>query len=326
MNPATIGALEQPDPARPRPSGGQLLVHRIRLLCAMIVAAMIFWYFGWRVAEPTDPLGAASLLMIREGQGVVIMAELLGLSVVVSGLAVAICGAGSAVRGPLAVAVGLATLGLRGGQMDRLVQYRLTATTDSGLPLDPLPVWALVSETWLWLALIGVGLVVGRWVEGWFGPAEPVTRSSTADSADLRNSFGAVAIAALLAWIILLYTVGSDPMPLAQGQIYFGVFVAFLASSLIAHWFLQPSSRLWTLLTIALVATAGYVHASPPAEVLERAAAVGAYVPLHPLARPLPIEYAALGSIGVLLEADAMVGICAMIGLRIEPAAAPSAR
>ncbi len=326
MNPAKISEPQQPALVRSRPSGGQALVHRIRLLCAMIVAAMIFWHFGWRVAKPTDPLGAASLLMIPEGQGVVIMAELLGLSVVVSGLAVAICGAGSAVRGPLAVAVGLATLGLRGGRMDRLVQYRLTATTESGVPLDPFPVWALVSETWLWLALIGVGLVVGRWVEGWFGPAEQPARPVVSNTADLRNSFGAVSVAAFLAWIILLYTVGSDPMPLAQGQIYFGVFAAFLTSALFAHWFLQPSSRLWTLLTIALVATAGYIHGSPPAEVLESASTVGAYVPLHSLARPLPIEYAALGSIGVLLEADAMVGICAMIGLRIEPADAPPPR
>ena len=78
------------------------------------------------------------------------------------GLCVAITGPGSAHRGPLAVAVGLATLGLRGSQIDMLLLSRLSAQP----PQNPFPTWGLIAETWLWLALIGVGLVVGRWVDG----------------------------------------------------------------------------------------------------------------------------------------------------------------
>ncbi|MBK8268092.1 MAG: hypothetical protein IPK83_07200 [Planctomycetes bacterium] len=79
-------------------SSGHILVRRIRFLAAMAVSGLIFWYFGWWVARPTDPQSAVALLMVD--QGVVTMAELLGLAVVVSGLAVAICGAGSAGADP----------------------------------------------------------------------------------------------------------------------------------------------------------------------------------------------------------------------------------
>lgn len=295
------------------------MIQRIRVLSAMAVSAAVFWYVGWWVATPMDPDGPVSLLLVE--QGVVTMAELLGLAVVVSSLAVAICGARSHERGPLAVAVGLATLALRGGQMDRLVLYRLTTTSARSVAQDPYPVWSLIAETWLWLALIGVGIVVGRWVEGWFDngrveSSEPTRqRSGGEPGSDVRQVIGTLAVAFFIAWGMLSFMTGSEELPVLKGQIYFALFVAFLFAALIAHWFFPAAPRGWMLITIALVATVAYVYGRPDNETLEAARSLGTYVTLRPIARPLPIEFAALGGIGALFEADAMETLLAMFGL-----------
>ena len=298
------------------PTSGELLVRRIRMLSAMAVAGAIFWYFGWWVARPVDPSGPVALLMLE--QSVISMAELLGLAVVVSGLAVAICGVGSAERGPLAVAVGLATLGARGVQMDQLVLHRLTAPAGHPMSQSPFPVWGLIAETWLWLALVGVGFVVGRWVESWFGslPSDAERRGAPeANASDARQGIGSVVVACLIAWTIIYFFAGSSEMPILKGQVYFALFAGFLAASLVAHWFLQTTTRVWMLVSVAIVATAAYVWGAPDAEAIREAAKAGTYVTLDPVARPLPIEYAAVGAIGVLFEADAMGMLCAMFGL-----------
>lgn len=308
----------QPDAAELHAAahGGQTLILRIRLLAAMGVSAAIFWYVGWWVAGPIDPQGPVSLLMLD--QGIVSVAELLGLAVVASGLAVAICGAGSAARGPLAIAVGLATLGLRGSQLDALVLYRMSPPAGTAVALDPFPVWALISETWLWLALIGVGFVVGRWVEGWFaanGQATPAGPTRTERTSDVRQGMGTIAATTLVAWAVLSFTTGSDVHAILKGQVYFSTGASFLFGALVSHWILRTSSCTWTLVAVAVVAGGAYVFGQPEQTALAAARDAGTYVNLSSMARPLPLEFAALGAIGVLMEGDAMRFFRALFGL-----------
>jgi hypothetical protein len=313
------------------PHGGQALIMRIRFLCAMAVSATIFWYVGWWVAGPVDPQGPVTLLMVD--QGVVAMAELLGLAVISSGLAVAICGlgmvnasSGASHRGPLAIAVGLAALGLRGAQLDALVLYRVNPPGPSAIGLDPFPVWALIAECWLWLALISVGFVVGRWVEGWFSPgqAAPPASLPTADhSSDVRQGLGTVAVTALVAWTVMSFTIGTEANPILKGQIYFSLGISFLLGALAAHWFLRTDSRAWALVAVAVVATVAYVFGEPGKDAIAAARQAGAHVTISPFARPLPIEFAAMGTIGVLLEGEAMRFFLAMFGLGGEEARKP---
>ena len=322
----TQPVLEEPVVDAQDSEGGRALIERIKLLSALAVAAVVFWYVGWWAAAPIDPDGPVSLLMVD--QGVVTMAELLGLAVVVSSLAVAICGAGSAERGPLAVAVGLAAMALRGGEMDRLVLFRLTATDARPTALDAYPVWSLIAETWLWLALIGAGLVVGRWVEGWFEQGREDStglqsvggrlerRGGGAPGSDIRQAIGSIAVSFFIAWGLLTFTTGSEALPVLKGQIYFALIVSFLIAALIAHGFFQSAARVWLLIAIAFVAMVAYAYGRPDDATLETARRLGTYVTLRPIARPLPIEFAALGAIGVLFEADAMAFLYAMFGLR----------
>lgn len=304
----TIDALQQ--------TGGHVLVHRVRFVAAMCIAGAVFYYFGWWVARPADPLGAVSMLMVDNG--VVTMAELLGLAIVVSGLAVAICGGDTAERGPLAVAVGLATLAGRGGHMDTLLLNRLAAPATGGR-IDVYPVMGLMAETWLWLALIGVGMVVGKWVQGWFqAPADelpevPHVETESKPGWDIRMAIGALVIGFVIAWTVITFTAGEPATPIETGQLFFSLILAFLLAALVAQWFFDLRDRIWMLVVVGLVASAAYWFGQP--QHLNAAEDLHTHIAVeNPLVRPLPIEYAALGAIGVLLERDFMSILFVVIG------------
>jgi len=309
-------AESQIRPAPAAQGGGELLIRRVRFCCGMAVAAAIFWYVGWPVTRPLDPAGPVSLLLVR--QGVVTLAELLGLAVAASGLAVAICGTGSADRGPLAIAVGLAVMGLRGGQLDGLVLYRLTLPPTDPASLNAFPTWALIAECWLWMALIAVGFVVGRWVDGWFGPppaAGSADRPLADHTGDVRQGAAALLLTVLVTWAVYSFAIGEERHAVLKGQIYFAVAVSFLAGGLAAHSFFRSGGRVWAMVAVPIVAILAYVVGSPSEAAVAAARESGTYLVLRPIARPLPLEFAALGAIGVLIEADAMESLRAMFGL-----------
>jgi hypothetical protein len=297
-------------------SGGHALLRRVRLVAALAMSAVVFWYFGPWAVRVADPSGPVSLLLAEHS--VISMAELLGLAVVVSGLAVAICGAGSGERGPLAVAVGLATLGLRGGQMDGLILARMGGSGD-GQVADLFPAFGLIAETCLWLAVVAVGFIVGRWVEGWFEPADgalPRRQRAGVRMPEAGQILGTVVLSTLAAWLIIANASGSPDHPIMKGQVYFTVSMGLLLGSLLSDWLFRTTSRAWVLASIALLAAAAYLWGAPPREALASAQEAGTYVALPIMSRPLPLEYAALGSIGALIHEDALAFLRAMFGVR----------
>lgn len=309
------GAMTSTDyPEGTHLSEGQALVRRLRFLSGMAVAVVIFWYVGFWAARSNDPI--APITLVNVDQGVIAMAELLGLAVVASGLAVAICGPNSVERGALAIAIGLAAMGMRGSQIDKLILYRLDLITPSG-PVAAFPTTALVAETWLWLALISVGFIVGRWVDSWYDSnaaravLQPVDRAP-----DVRQGLGAVAVVSLVAWMVISYAIGGDETPLLKGQIYFAIALGFLVGSMVANWLFQLHSRAWLLCAVALVASAAYIFAGPDSATIDAARKAGSYITLRPVVRALPIEYAAMGAVGALLEHDVMALLRALLGLQ----------
>jgi hypothetical protein len=293
--------------------GGQTLIRQLRFLAAMAVSAAIFWHVGSWAVGAAEANGPVTLININ--QSVVAMAELLGLAVVAAGLAVAIRGAGSAECGALAIAVGLAALGLHGSQIDSLVLYRLGPALANEPPRDPFPTVALIAETWLWLALISVGFVVGKWVDSWHDDADRAVRPGHEHAPDVRQVLGAVAVVTLVAWAVIAYCMGGEQNPLLKGQIYFSVAMGFMIGGMMAGWLFRFRSPIWMLVAVALVATGAYLIAGPDAESLREAQARGTYLDLRSMVRPLPIEYASMGAVGALLERSAMNMLRALFGM-----------
>lgn len=277
------------------------LVTRIRALTGLAVSGAIFWYVGWWVVGPNDPSGAISLLTVDHG--VIAMAEMLALSVVAGALAVAVAGAGMAHHGALAIAFGLAVLNLRGGQLDVLINGRLIDGA-AGSRVAAFPTTELIAETFLWLALIAVGFVVGRWVDSWHatsaGP-EPVRSPKVDSPSEIRQGVFAAAITILCAYNLFRFFGGATDEAVLKGQVYFSVGASFLLATMLARWLCRESSRIWGLAAVGVVALAAYWFNGPTTNELTAVAGTPAYLVLPPAVRVLPIEFAALGAMGVLL-------------------------
>lgn len=274
------------------------LGQKLRSLAALAVPALMFWYVGHWAVQPDDPAAPFTLLLVPNR--LLAMAELLGLSIVGAGLAAAIQGPRGALYAPMGVAVGIAALAVRGGATDALPMCLPSAA----------PAWptrSLVFELWLWLILIGVGAIIGRWVEGWSHSApEPKAadwrRGADApvdSAAELRRALGAIAMVVLGAYLLNLILGGSPNEQPLKGQVYFAVGAAFFIPTWIATGMLRLNSPLWLLGAVAIVGTVAYLCVGP--------------IPINPDAprallrvllpnaiRPLPAEYAALGSLGVI--------------------------
>ncbi len=281
------------------PPAGHPLVQRVRHICGLTISILIFWYVGWWVAGPSDPMGPVTLLLVDHG--VIAMAEILGIAIAAGGLAVAVSGPRSGHAGPLAIATGLAALGARGGKMDTLMMLRLSSS-DAGL--HTYPATEMIAETCLWLAVIAVGFIIGRWVESWFGPEPPSgpARRAPVDSAgEIRQGIGSTVVCALVAYNVIRVAGGLPEDAILTGQIYFAVGLGFLLSTMLAQWIFRPSSRLWGLIAVAVVAIVAYTMNGPDPSAMPEAGEPAVYVILTAAARPLPIEYAALGAIGSLI-------------------------
>lgn len=293
---------------------GQALIARLRFFAAMAASALIFWHIGWAVVGPADPNGPVTLLMLNNS--VVGIAELFGLSVAAAGLATAICGARAAHRGPQAVAVGLAALALRGGFMDEFVRRRIAdrLAAPAGTSVTIFPKGEFIAETWLWIILIGVGFIVGRWVESWYtvettsSPAQPGAADTSPpasspavaahldSAAEVRQGLAALVLNVLVAYNLIIVLGGRNIDELQKGQIYASIGGAFFISTLVSHLCFKANSRVWLLVAAAIVSTTAYVWNSPDPAAL----AGSGYVVLPPLLRALPIEYAALSVAGAL--------------------------
>jgi len=279
-------APEAPVSRRPSP-----LIAQLRVASALAIAAAIFWNVGWLAIQPIDPEGPVTLVAISNR--LTAYAAMAMLAVIAGGLGVLVAGHLSEIMGPVAVAAGLAALSARGAQSNMLGGYFTAA--ESGWPA-----LGMIAETWLWLVLIGIGAIAGRWCASWIeGP--PLRARQPEDRPGEQSGLGAAIASAIVAappayGLIMLLGLSADEEVRKQ-QVFFSVGLGFFLAAMLARFALRPTSLWWPLLAIGAVATAAYMVSAPGAG--------GQAVSLNELrtvreavARPLPIEYAALGAIG----------------------------
>lgn len=284
----TVASTPSADTAqRKQVQGG--LGDQIRVTSALALAGALFWTVGWAAVQPMDPRGPLTLLAsTRPMTTLVYMAVL---SVAAAGLSVLVAGRPHVNLGGIAVGVGLAALNLHGAEADKLGGY---VRADTG------PTWPMLSlmlELWLWTAIVGLGHAAGRWCHGWmYDGGEPARGGKVGDGA-LMSVLPAILLAALTGYLVLPYLMGPARDEVLKFQIYFALGGSLLIGSMIGQFLFRPGVSWWPLVAVGIVGTAAYLVGSPtlPADGSE-------YLTLRYLpgviARPLPIEFAAMGAVG----------------------------
>lgn len=283
--------------------------HKIRVTLGCALAMALFGSLGWAIARPADPQDA--MTMLGDGQAwpsVVVLA--LALAAVSSAVATAVAGTALQEAGTLATACGLAMMSLRGGTMTEVLMYH-GATESARRTLAT----RFAAESLLWFAVIAaswlVGIVVRKWLDKDAGdsPAvKPPGRWELLREAFLhvRDGILGLVVCAAVAWVFIASTIARTPFAATeQGQVFFAVGVGFFLGAAVAQAIWVRSGVCWYAIGILLVAVLGYAwgFAQPVIGGGDRNQyyAKLATTPPNALFRALPIDYAGIGVVGIVL-------------------------
>jgi hypothetical protein len=276
----------------PRPMTILTPYRRARLLLlGGVVASFLLYYWASRVMGVPPESGHQASLIV---QGAPVASVLV--TVVVFAIALAI---GTALAGMirfnaglLAACLGLAAISLRGGDTRRMWLYAMSVTSANGLFVR------FAVEAALLGALIGAAWWVlrGLHIKGTLKDRESESMLDTPEheAANERAAFGTqLAITAVGIYLLAQ----SD----AKGQALAAVFIASFAGSAVAHTSFSTGPRSWYWLPPIALAFLAYLVCSfsPPENGLTLANPRNHM--LIPLVRPLPLDYASLGTAGAIL-------------------------
>jgi len=306
-----------------------------RVLLACVVAIVLLRSVGWMVAQPADPDLAISF---TNGDGTPLRAwpALAVLTVVAAALGGAITGRRLPEAGVFAAGVGLAALAIRGGSMEAMLCYETTADVATRRAL----MGAMALDCLLWTVLMGITWVANTLVWRWLWP-EPAVAEADDDGAGQAGTGGnqakknvdavksanfwagwpALAITGVIGALVIWMTIARTPVAtIARGQVIASVTAALYLGAMGARYFTGINDARWYVLAAPAVALIGYLLGYVSADMSW--AVSGGYkfyaelatTPAHAMARPLPIEYLAIG------VAAALMGFWS--GEKIEHAAA----
>ena len=177
---------------------------------------------------------------------------------------------------------------------------------------------ALAGEIVDWIAPLAAALLVGEWVARLFNPRGSQAYgpdhvgvghlilgqapATTTPASSARWGLVALAITVAAALAVIRLTSGGLLTTIRQGQTFFSIGAAFFAGALVAHQITRARHALWPMLAIPIVAAIGYLlgAARPVPAVPEVYQSIIQIMP-NAACRALPVEYMAMGPIGVLL-------------------------
>jgi hypothetical protein len=262
--------------------------NRLLLTLAATVACVMFWFAGAWFGMPEHRGYEASLALQSKPAAHLMLTGIVLCAATAVGTAVA--GSIRFDAGLFAAAVGLAALRVRGGPMRAVTQ----AAPGRGVFLV-MAVELLVLGALLGLAWFGLWLMYRRGRH-----AGDALRDGLQDQphAPGERVFALVAQAASMAVLVLLLARTDETK-----QVLAAVAVASFAATLIAYAISPVRPSVWYWAGPVVVGIAGYLAAYsawgsvPP--VAWKSGAGGSF--LAPLARPLPLDYASLGTAGAIL-------------------------
>jgi len=278
---------------------------KVRASAACAVGIALFAAAGWTVIRPDDPYAAITLLL-QSRAWAPLLVGMVALAAVTSAVGTAIASGTVPHIGTLSAAAGLSILSFRGGTMTQVLMYHGAAPAERRV-LAVL----LLAEAVLWSAAIAAAWIVGQVTRRWLnGGAAASTMPAGADGfARLSNLLanvqdgllGTITCAAIAALFISTTISRREPSPVQHGQVLFAVGAGFLIAALIAQRVWSRTSAGWlasaVLLTAAIGYGWGYMRPQSPINYYGSLATT----PPNPLFRPLPIQYAGMGTAGVIL-------------------------
>ncbi len=283
-------------------------------LPGVAVAALVLCTVGWRVAQPADP--DLALTLTRDGGRVMaVLPALLALVIVVAAVGTAIGGRRVPEAGIFAAAVGLAALALRGGSMEVMLAYLDSPAADArrrlmaAMALDALLWTLLLAAAWIAVILVQKWLWTPADAEPHADPRLPKKPAKAAPAAAKAwADWWAAIVTGVIAIFIIWMTAARTPVAnVARGQVIASVAAGFYVGAFTARYFTGITKPHWYLLAVPAVALisylCGYLYADMSwAENSMRFKYYADLVttPPHSLVRPLPVEYLAVGTAGVL--------------------------
>lgn len=286
----------------------------LRTLPAVAVAVALLATVGWNVAQPLDPEWAVTLT--KSGRSLLgIAPSLLVLLVVVAAIGTALSGKAVPQGGIFAAAVGLAVLSVRGGTMQVVLAYCGTEGTGSRRSLMA----SMAFECVLWAALLAACWLVVENVRRWLWPTAsnnadesegPKDNKKTKAKPESQSNPGAgwpaLAVTSVVALFVIWVTIARTPVAMiARGQVIASVAFGLYLGVLAARYFTGITDVRWYLIAPLAVALVGYLLGFLQADLGWAKGALSSYArlattPAHALARPLPIEYIAVGVAGAI--------------------------
>lgn len=255
--------------------------NRTLLTIGAIVCCALFWGMARLFGLPRYPGFQASLVM----QSSPVLVILLVAVTLLAGALVAslIAGVVHFESGLFCASIGLAALSVRGGPMRYVLMYSSGASVYGRLVIETLLLLGCVCLGWYaLLTLKEKGLLKG----------EPLRE----DDPDALPAQGLMALGAQVILMMLLMALLAQTD--AKAQVIWSVAISATVSAIAAHSLFPARPSIWFWSAPFIVAIVGYVLAlfgGPPGVAGMPSGAFPA------LARPLPLDYAGVGTAGALL-------------------------
>lgn len=308
-------ALTQPAQAA-APLG---LIEKSRVAAGVAAAVLLLFTMGWMVAEPKDP--SLAVTFVRSGRAVLATWPTLAVLTVVAGIiGTVLAGPRLPEAGVFAAAIGLATLSLHGGSMQVMLANE-GATTEAtrkafmaAMALDcvlwsaiMVATWIAVTWAWRWVWLNGnaPALLKGRAAAP--APAAPAAGPAKRAAADSRMGWSALVVTGVVGIFVVWLTVGRTPVAAThRGQTIAAVAAGLYLGAMTARYFTGVREAHWYVMAVPAIGLTAYLVGYLSSDMSWAQGTRYQYyiylatTPPHDLARPLPIEYVAVGTAAAL--------------------------
>lgn len=292
------------------------LVHKVRFAAACLIAIALMYTVGWMVVSAAvDPDEAVVLTVGAESVWSAVLSSLPALvllTVVATAIGTVIVGKDLPEAGVFAAGIGLTALALRGGSMEVMLGYYADGGGRQGDTLMQHMIdqreglmFRMAIDSVLWgVVMLGSWLTMEA-VRRWLWPvSENQPAQQPASESKNWTGWAAVGVSAVAAMFVTWLIVARDPTSgIVRGQVIAAVAIGTFAGAAAGRYFVGINNPRWYVLTPLVVALVGYLLGYLGAELDSSTYANYrdlATTPLHNLARPLPIEYMAVGVPGAL--------------------------